>query len=598
MRVDFFGPDTEFFDTAFLNIPPAGHDILIETSTKLKIKHPINGSITTITGTGFTFDANGDPTGGTVTGINFKQGGNLVAQFKSFSWSLIDFADAIDAERAGDPAPLNALFDLQPITLDATTATVGFDVESGGGTEFTNRLKLKGSDFGETLEGGTDKDIIEGNGGDDALSGFDGNDKIYGGAGNDTLNGGAGNDKLYGGDGDDVMDGGDGKDSIYAGESDGYDVIFGSAGNDKIIYTDSLIGYQELNYSNISTKITVNIDGALNTATVSKAGNGTDTITDISNPLDSGWTTGGLGIIGTAGKDTFNVNGGAETWMQIVGGMGIDTYNITLSGWVRLDFNWDGQTGATQGLNINVGTGTIKNDGFGFKDFLNITAGVGQLQIRGTDHNDKITGSNEHEHFISEQGDDIINGKGGKDTIRYDRSGVGDMTVDLGAGTASGTWDGNAFTDTLIKIENIRGSKTGNDDLTGSDVDNTIQGKGGNDTIDGGAGGDDLYGDAGNDTIDGGDGGDDLYGGSGDDTLTGGGTGEEDIFIFTTDNEGTDTITDFEDGIDSIEIYGFNFGDLTITVTGGNTEVTWGTANMIILEGITSGIDAGDFYFL
>jgi Ca2+-binding RTX toxin-like protein len=67
----------------------------------------------------------------------------------------------------------------------------------------------------------------------------------------------------------------------------------------------------------------------------------------------------------------------------------------------------------------------------------------------------------------------------------------------------------------------------------------------------GGNGSDSLVGDAGNDTLFGGRGNDRLYGGAGDDTLTGG--KDRDTFIFAGDG-GSDTITDFRNGEDRIQI--------------------------------------------
>ncbi|ELP61822.1 calcium-binding protein [Streptomyces turgidiscabies] len=64
-----------------------------------------------------------------------------------------------------------------------------------------------GSQFGDTLTGGTAGDI---------LSGFAGNDLLVGGAGNDTLVGGAGNDTHSGGAGNDTLDG---VDSVFDNDS-------------------------------------------------------------------------------------------------------------------------------------------------------------------------------------------------------------------------------------------------------------------------------------------------------------------------------------------------------------------------------------------
>jgi Ca2+-binding RTX toxin-like protein len=90
----------------------------------------------------------------------------------------------------------------------------------------------------------------------------------------------------------------------------------------------------------------------------------------------------------------------------------------------------------------------------------------------------------------------------------------------------------------------------------GNDI---LYGRNGADTLDGGKGNDTVKGNQGDDVLAGGRGDDDLYGGSGKDRL-GGGRGADD-FVFEVDFGdtglglgGTDTIADFEDGIDRIRI--------------------------------------------
>src|SRR6185369_1883538 len=92
-------------------------------------------------------------------------------------------------------------------------------------------------------------------------------------------------------------------------------------------------------------------------------------------------------------------------------------------------------------------------------------------------------------------GNDIIDGRGGIDLVRYDGA-LASVTVDLAAGTASG--DASVGSDTLINIEGVRGSKF-DDTLTGGNASNgtdatdssTLEiflGGAGNDSIDGGQG--------------------------------------------------------------------------------------------------------------
>jgi Ca2+-binding RTX toxin-like protein len=79
--------------------------------------------------------------------------------------------------------------------------------------------------------------------------------------------------------------------------------------------------------------------------------------------------------------------------------------------------------------------------------------------------------------------------------------------------------------------------------LQGNELGNTITGNAGDNSIRGGAGADVIAGGAGNDI---------LIGDQGNDRLTGG-TGN-DIFVFTDTDHSRDTITDFQHGIDKIDL--------------------------------------------
>jgi Ca2+-binding RTX toxin-like protein len=76
----------------------------------------------------------------------------------------------------------------------------GENILSGGGGDD----ELFGGEGNDTLNGGEDADYLHGYGGNDELDGGDGDDELYGGEGNDTLDGGSGYDVLWGGDGDDT----------------------------------------------------------------------------------------------------------------------------------------------------------------------------------------------------------------------------------------------------------------------------------------------------------------------------------------------------------------------------------------------------------
>jgi Ca2+-binding RTX toxin-like protein len=144
-------------------------------------------------------------------------------------------------------------------------------------------------------------------------------------------------------------------------------------------------------------------------------------------------------------------------------------------------------------------------------------------------------------------------------------------------------------------IENLMGTGRA-DRLTGRETANQLDGGGGNDTLSGLAGNDTLIGLAGADVLSGGEGDDVLRGGKGNDTLTGG-AGADD-FVFGR-RDGTDRITDFEDGVDDIAIAGVTrLGQITFTdVAAGVRLVANGTT--VIVEGMTTAElrDADNFIF-
>ncbi|MBX3431556.1 MAG: hypothetical protein KF779_18370 [Hyphomonadaceae bacterium] len=93
--------------------------------------------------------------------------------------------------------------------------------------------------------------------------------------------------------------------------------------------------------------------------------------------------------------------------------------------------------------------------------------------------------------------------------------------------------------------------------LRGNNHDNVLTGGNGNDIIDGRGGNDRIDGGLGNDTMNGGDGNDILISNAGNDIMTGG--SGADTFVIGPRTNGTITITDFENGVDHIDLTAFGF---------------------------------------
>ncbi|NES22012.1 MAG: calcium-binding protein, partial [Symploca sp. SIO3E6] len=113
------------------------------------------------------------------------------------------------------------------------------------------------------------------------------------------------------------------------------------------------------------------------------------------------------------------------------------------------------------------------------------------------------------------------------------------------------------------------------------------------------AGSDILYGNEGNDELFGGIGNDILYGGAGDDLLNGGagndllyGNAGNDTFVLAP-GMGTDTIYNFEDGVDSLQLDGnISFGQLEIVQSGRSTQINLNNTGetLAILRGTDAGL--------
>ncbi|SMP19216.1 calcium-binding protein [Shimia sagamensis] len=346
-------------------------------------------------------------------------------------------------------------------------------------------------------------DKIYGTSGANTIKTFGGNDKIYAGDGNDTIYAGDGNDKVYGGKGNDTIFLGDGND--YVRVAGGREEFHGGEGNDTISYYDSKTG--------------VNIN--LQTHAVSGSWATNDIISGFENVTGS--KNGSDRVIGTRAANLIKTHGGNDTISSEDG-------NDTIYG----------------------GDGNDK-----------IIAGDGDDKVYGGKGNDYISLGFGNDYVKAGGGRERFDGGFGNDYISYFDSPTG-VDIDLDNNSVSGGWSAN---DTIKNFEGASGSNRGHDEIGGNDFSNLLRGNGGNDTLYGargtdqlygGSGNDELYGGSDNDVLFGGTGKDILDGGDGNDTLTGG-TGA-DVFQFR-HWDGNDTITDFKDDADTLELYGFRDTD-------------------------------------
>ena len=165
-------------------------------------------------------------------------------------------------------------------------------------------------------------------------------------------------------------------------------------------------------------------------------------------------------------------------------------------------------------------------------------------------------------------------------------AGDGGDNVLEGAEGYENTIAGNAGNDTILGADQadfLLGNK-GEDEIDGGLGDDTIYGGGDNDILRGNNGADMLFGDAGEDL---------LFGGRGPDTLTGG--ADSDTFYFRPNSlgGGVDTITDFEAGVDVLELKNFNDANVAYEQVGGDVHVKYLTSLFVIVEdALAADVDA------
>ncbi|MEL7353864.1 MAG: Ig-like domain-containing protein [Cyanobacteria bacterium J06560_5] len=165
-----------------------------------------------------------------------------------------------------------------------------------------------------------------------------------------------------------------------------------------------------------------------------------------------------------------------------------------------------------------------------------LTGNAGNNNLRGTNLNDQIFGLAGRDNLRGLAGADLLEGGFGKDR--------------LFGGRGTDKLDGGAD----------------NDFLVGGRDNDWLFGGSGNDDLSGGRGNDDLNGGEGRDTLNGGSGDDLLDGGLGNDVIRLG--GGKDIVVLAP-GEGTDSLLDYRDGTDKIQLEGgLSFDDLAFRSFG------------------------------
>ncbi len=255
--------------------------------------------------------------------------------------------------------------------------------------------------------------------------------------------------------------------------------------------------------------------------------------------INTGW--GNDRVKAKGGRDYISDHGGKDYYD---GGAGDDTVSYE-------SVYWEPQ-GVKSGIIANLGKGFIKGPD-GFTDTI-----VNIERVRGTYRKDKFIGDDNDNEFTGLNGRDSIDGGAGYDMVRYDKDasqgGYSGIRVDLAAGTIR---DGFRRKDKVTNVEAVRGTEK-RDIMKDDAKDNYFDGRGGNDVF--------TF-TQGNDV---------AKGGSGFDT-----------FIFKGNAVGNNTIRDFTQGEDKIDIISVtNFGELTLSYTTDGALIEF-TAGSVFLDGIT-----------
>ena len=609
-----------------------------------------SGSSMSLSGFGFTIDADENLTGGTLTGIDFNIAGGPHAHITGLSTPLLTLADLLDQ---GNAQFLSTIF-------------------SGDDS-------IVGDSASNTIHGFSGSDTIQGLGGTALLFGDDGDDSLTGGAGADHLVGGAGVDILAGGAGANVFETmpGDSPSSQASGHPERLDHITDWTSSDFLQFTGgpamTANGYVEITASTFDQALSIAIGDTLTNIAFVAAQVGSDVIVfDEQGPIEA------VVLVGRTLADISQANVGVDPLAAPPpvspplpappppppgphAGATVDLYDGSDMGTFQESYLSDAvgtRSSTLEHLTFGGGTAQMSITGVGFTydsasgaltggavTGVEVTSPNGHFVLAGAHTDGSILGqaylsddANNADLSISHllSGDDVITvrgttppatdtsftgmGFGGNDLM----VGGGGLTTFFGGDGNDTLQAGSACAQTYLRGEigdDVINGGVGFDDINGNQGNDTAHGAAGDDWVVGGKDNDMLFGDAGddivwgnlgNDTLDGGDGNDQVRGGQGDDVLNGGAGND-----YVSGDRGNDTITggagadlfhSFSGaGIDRVLDFHASEGDrvmldpgtaYTVRQAGPDTIVDMNNGDQMILVGVQMSTLTGSWIFL